>query len=71
MQTYHIRTTVNSDGILTIKGLPLKAGENVEIVVRQFQIKNAKTRQYPLRGKITHYDAPFKSVAEKDWEVLK
>ncbi len=29
------------------------------------------SEEYPLRGKVIHYDAPYEPVAIEDWETLK
>ncbi|MGK7920683.1 MAG: hypothetical protein AB4080_11830 [Trichodesmium sp.] len=29
------------------------------------------SEEYPLRGKVIHYDAPYEPVAIEDWEALQ
>ena len=70
MQTYRTETKVGNDGTLTIKGLPFRAGERVEVIVRG-QEQAARVDRYPLRGKPLRYTDPFGSVAEEDWEALR
>jgi hypothetical protein len=71
MQTYRVETTISQDGNLSIKGLPFRAGEKVEVIVRG-QKRGRKTDDlYPLRGKPFTYTDPFESVAEQDWDALK
>ncbi|MBU0495197.1 MAG: hypothetical protein KKB13_25415 [Chloroflexi bacterium] len=69
MQTYSVETAVSKDGSLVIKGLPLRAGERVQVTVRRKRQRPIQ-KLYPLRGTPIRYFEPFKSVAEADWEVL-
>ena len=43
METYRLRTTVAEDGKLSIKGLPFRAGEQVEVIVRGGKKKAARS----------------------------
>ena len=70
-QTYRVKTTVSKSGNLSIKGLPFKPGETVEVTVRRKQKKANVKAKYPLRGKLLVYREPLKSVGENDWEALK
>ena len=70
-QTYRVKTTVSKSGNLSIKGLPFKPGETVEVTVRRKQKKAGAKAKYPLRGKLLVYHEPLKSVGENDWEALK
>ena len=70
-QTYRVKTTVSKSGNLSVKGLPFKPGETVEVTVRRKQKKVNVKVKYPLRGKIRAYREPLKSVAENDWDALK
>ncbi len=69
MQTYRIESIVSSNRVLTIRGVPFRAGERVEIIIVSIprELKNGK--RYPLRGLPFRYDAPFDSVAESDWNT--
>jgi hypothetical protein len=71
MQTYHIATTITSDGTLTINGLPFRVGEKIEVILRHHNHKKQPKGKYPLRGKLVRYDNPFESVAENDWNALQ
>ena len=70
-QTYRVKTTVSKRGNLSIKGLPFKPGETVEVTLRRKQKKANVKAKYSLRGKVRAYRDPVKSVAENDWEALK
>jgi hypothetical protein len=67
METYRVKATVSSDGTVTIGGLPLRVGEQVEIVVRSHE----PSGEYPLRGTPIRYTDPFGSVAEDDWDATR
>lgn len=70
MQDYRVETTVSNDGSLSIKGLPFKAGDKVEVIIRGRNNTAGTGKCYPLRGKPIEYTDPFGSVAEEDWEAL-
>lgn len=70
MQAYRTETTISHDGKLSIKGLPFRKGESVEVIVLTQKRKNLN-ENYPLRGKPVKYHKPFDSVAQDEWEVAK
>jgi hypothetical protein len=70
MQTYRTKTTLSQDGKLSIKGLPFRKGDAVEVIVIT-QKQQAKNNPYPLRGKPFRYINPFDGVAEDEWEAIK
>ncbi len=71
MEAHRIETVVAQDGTITIRGIPLRAGEKVEVVVfsRSCELKGKK--RYPLRGKPIKYHAPFEGIADNEWDVLQ
>lgn len=71
MQMYRVEATVSNDGTLTIKEVPFRAGDKVEVIVRSREREEERGGRYPLRGKPIRYVDPFESVAEDDWEALK
>jgi hypothetical protein len=70
MQVYRVETTISQNGKLSIKGLPFRKGEAVEVIVLP-QKQIATTNPYPLHGTSVKYNKPFDSVAEEDWDALK
>ncbi len=70
MQTYQVETVISEEGVLNITGLPLHPGEKVEVTVKTKIPRTTRTNRYPLHGKPIHYEAPFDSVAETDWDIL-
>ena len=71
MQTYHVETKIAQDGSITIKALPFRKGEEVEVIVRRRKGARQGKERYPLRGKPVRYVDPFESVAGKDWDILQ
>ena len=71
MQAYRIDTVVEKDGSLILREVPVRAGEEVEVIVlvrdRPFQAGE----RYPLRGKPVHYEEPTEPVGETDWDALR
>ena len=70
-QTCRLEATVAKGGTLAVKGLPFSTGDKVEVIVRGRQREQKHSTRYPLRGKPVRYVAPFKGVAEEDWDALK
>ena len=68
--TYYTKTKVTKDGKVSIKGVPFKAGETVEVTVRRGK-KSKRIAKYPLRGKSFVYRDPFKGAATGDWEAMQ
>lgn len=71
MEAYRTEMKVGRNGTITIEGLPFRAGEIVEVVVRGQKPLPSKDRDYPLRGKPVRYTEPFASVAQDEWEALR
>jgi hypothetical protein len=71
MQTYHTAAKVSNDGTLTLKELPFRAGDEVEVTVRSRGTEHPDEERYPLRRKPFRYVDPFESVAQADWNVLQ
>lgn len=73
MQAYKVESTVQTEGVLTLRNLPFPPGEKVEVLILVQQPDLAKTDKYPLRGSQPYvYDDPFEpAVPEEDWEVYK
>ena len=69
-QTFRTKTLVTKGGKLSIKGLPFRTGESVEVIVRRGK-KPSRAVKYPLRGKTLVYRDPFKGAATSDWEAMR
>ncbi len=70
-ETYRVEVVVTDEGTLTVTGLPLHAGDRVEVIVRRQEEGGGTDEPYPLRGRPYRYEAPFDSAAEDDWDALK
>lgn len=71
MQVYRIETIVSPNRVLTLRGVPFRAGEKVEIIVLSPARRREKKEPYSLRGRPIRYLAPFDSVAENEWQALR
>lgn len=68
MQAYRTETTLSQDGKLSVKGLPFRKGDKVEVIILT-QKAEPSPKHYPLRGKPFQDEKPFDSVAEEDWDA--
>jgi len=71
MQAYKTETVILENGVITIHGTPFRSGDRVEVIILGYSHKKNNSKRYPLRGEPISYDAPFDSVTEDDWEILK
>ncbi len=71
MSVYKMLVTVLKDGVIVIDGLPVKKGDEVEVVVSLRESGGRAADRYPLWGKPFRYDRPFDSVAEDEWITLQ
>jgi hypothetical protein len=69
MQAYRQETIVQHDGTLTLRDLPLQAGEKVEVIIIVQAPPVRSQRPYPLRGTPVTYIDPTEPVADSDWEA--
>lgn len=71
MNSHRVETTINQDGTLTLKDIPFRAGDAVEVIILERTPKSGGDNPYPLRGRPVQYDAPTEPVAETDWNALR
>ena len=69
MQAHRAETTVSEDGVITLRDIPFRRGESVEVIVLPFATPAASGSRYPLRGTPVTLVAPAEPVAEADWEA--
>ncbi len=67
MQAHRAETTLSEDGVITLRDLPFRRGESVEVIVLPFPA--ASGSRYPLRGTKVTLLAPTEPVADADWEA--
>ena len=67
MRAHQVNTVVEDDGVVSVEGLPVRAGQRVQVIV--LMPDEAKpTECYPLRGrKPFSYEQPNEPVGEEDW----
>ena len=70
--TYTLRTEVDADGVINLRGLSLAKGERVEVVIKRLRRLPENSERYPLRGLPHRYDSPFEpAVPADEWAALK
>lgn len=69
MEAYKTDAVVEEDGKVTIKNLPFRKGEELEVILLQRAGRVNRLESYPLRGEPVKYIDPFGSVADGDWET--
>jgi hypothetical protein len=69
MQAYRQETIIQPDGTLTLRDLPLQAGEKVEVIIIVQSPTARSQASYPLRGTPVTYIDPTEPVADSDWEA--
>ena len=69
METHRIETALRENGKLSLKNLPFKKGDEVEVVI--VEKKQKKVKAGSLKGTVIKYEKPFESAtSDEDWEVL-
>lgn len=71
MQAYVYELTMGKSGALTLKNLPFKVGETIEVIIIPRPKSKSDNKRYPFWGKPITYLNPTDPVAEADWEVYK
>jgi len=69
MEAYRTETVIQSDRVLTLRDVPFRTGEKVEVIILGAPHQGDGQKQYPLRGQPIRFTAPFDNVAENDWEA--
>ncbi len=59
MEAVRIEATMQSNGRITLNGLPFEEGKQVEIIVLETNGKTTATPLNPLKGSVLRYDDPF------------
>ena len=71
MQVYAYELTMKKKGTLTLKDLPLDAGEKIEVIIIPRSSQQPSEKKYPFWGKPITYPNPTEPIDEVDWEVLQ
>jgi predicted DNA-binding antitoxin AbrB/MazE fold protein len=72
MEAFKTHTRFNKNIQAWFDKLPLKEGQEIEVIVIPTEIKKQKQSSLKtLEGTVIEYTDPFKPVvSEKDWEVI-
>ena len=65
MQAHRTETTVSPDGIITLRDLPFRGGESVEVIVLPYLAATPPRSRYPLRNTPVSLVAPTEPVADQ------
>jgi hypothetical protein len=71
MQAHRAETTLSEDGVITLRDLPFRRGETIEVIVLPFPAVAHSGSRHPLRGTPVTILAPTEPVAGNDWEVAE
>jgi hypothetical protein len=69
MQAHRTETTLSEDGIITLRDIPFRRGEAVEVIVLALGVAVVNGSRYPLRGTPVTFQSPTQPVADGDWEA--
>lgn len=69
MVAHREETTLSEDGVITLRDLPFRRGDAVEVIVLRSPSSSATRPRYPLRGTPVTLTAPTEPVADDDWET--
>jgi hypothetical protein len=67
MQAHRAETIVTEDGVITLRDIPFRRGDLVEVIV--FPAPAAPSSRRPLRGTPVTLLSPTEPVANADWEA--
>ncbi len=70
MQAHRAETTLSEDGVITLRDIPFRRGESVEVIVLPFAAAATSGSRYPLRGTPVTLLSPTEPVAEADWGAV-
>ena len=72
ISTFTVRKDVGADGVVTVRGLPLKEGERIEVDIKRPLRAPKSSERYPLRGLPYKYDHPFEpAVPADEWDACR
>jgi hypothetical protein len=68
MLAHREETTLSEDGVITLRGIPFRRGESVEVIVLPCEEDTTpQENRYPLRGAPLTLLLPTEPVSEADW----
>ncbi len=69
MQAHRTEATLSQDGVITLRDIPFRRGDSVEIIVLPFAPASASGSRFPLRGTPVTLLNPTEPVADAEWEA--
>jgi hypothetical protein len=69
MEAYSVETAVLPDGTVRLEGVPVRAGERVQVIVLAAVRPRDGVDSSSLRGSVLAFERPTDPVAESDWEA--
>ena len=69
MQAHRTETTLSEDGAVTVRDIPFRRGESVEVIVLPIATPTKPGSRYPLRGTPVTLVGPTEPVADAEWEA--
>jgi len=70
VQAHCAEATLTEDGVITLRDIPFRRGESVEVIVFPFTAAAESSTRYPLRVTPVMLLAPTEPVSDADWEGL-
>ena len=70
MLAHRAEATLSEDGVITLRDIPFRRGESVEIIVLPALVPAASGARYPLRGLPVTLLSPTEPVADADWDAV-
>jgi hypothetical protein len=73
MQAHRTEAVLSEDGVVTVRDLPFRKGDPVEVIVLPRPIGSAveAASSFPLHGTPFTLLDPFEPVAEDHWDVAR
>lgn len=71
MVAHREETTLSEDGVITLRDLPFRRGDSVEVIVMSSPSSCPTGSRYPLRGTPVTLAAPTDPVGDDDWEATE
>lgn len=70
MTAHRTEATVSSDGSVTVRSVPFRKGEQVEIIILPRMTRTETIERVDLRGSVLRYDDPFEPATDPgDWDA--
>lgn len=72
MEAHRAEAIVEKGGSVTVRGVPFREGEEVEVIVLPRERVVPKSNgQYPLRGSVRRFDQPLDPASDAShWDAL-